>query len=165
LKKREKSEKKARKEREKLERNEPKELYSNEDIYEFKTEKNILPTVASYSSNRSSESSTSDSSSDEVTQVNQAKLVSPTSLGSTPTVSQRPTKQVMGNRLRIRAVNGQAYEVDRWCPHKNQDLASRGVVVGSTLICTKHDWEFSLDQGGKCTRHGATINACPINDW
>ena len=99
----------------------------------------------------------------------------------------------MEDRLRIRTPDGKAYEVDRWCPHAKSDLASRvrneitsyyelfsgclnkfliplflnlkGVVLGSKLVCTKHNWTFSLDQGGKCTSADATINACLINDW
>ncbi|KAG9286697.1 hypothetical protein G9A89_012247 [Geosiphon pyriformis] len=76
----------------------------------------------------------------------------------------RQNKQIIGNRLRIRTPTGKAYEVDRYCPHKNADLASRGVILGSKLVCTKHNWEFSLDQGGRCVRHGSTINACVVND-
>ncbi|CAG8504696.1 6503_t:CDS:2 [Funneliformis mosseae] len=71
----------------------------------------------------------------------------------------------MENRLRIKTPDGKAYEVDRWCPHANTDLSSRGVVLGSKLVCTKHNWTFALDQGGKCTSADATINACLINDW
>ncbi|GBC01197.1 hypothetical protein RclHR1_00410024 [Rhizophagus clarus] len=77
----------------------------------------------------------------------------------------KTNRLIMENRLRIRTSDGKAYEVDRWCPHANSDLASRGVILGSKLICTKHSWAFSLDQGGKCTSADATINACSINDW
>ncbi|GES78936.1 hypothetical protein GLOIN_2v1616024 [Rhizophagus clarus] len=76
----------------------------------------------------------------------------------------KTNRLIMENRLRIRTSDGKAYEVDRWCPHANSDLASRGVILGSKLICTKHSWAFSLDQGGKCTSADATINACSIND-
>ncbi|KAF9200385.1 hypothetical protein BGZ49_009400 [Haplosporangium sp. Z 27] len=33
--------------------------------------------------------------------------------------------QPMGNRIRVTAGNGTTYEVDRYCPHKNVDLASK----------------------------------------
>ncbi|KAG9321932.1 hypothetical protein KVV02_004507 [Mortierella alpina] len=72
--------------------------------------------------------------------------------------------QPMGNRIRVTAGNGTTYEVDRYCPHKHVDLATKGVVVGNTLFCNKHNWAFALDNKGYCSKHGATINSCKV-DW
>ncbi|KAF9998744.1 hypothetical protein BGZ79_007580 [Entomortierella chlamydospora] len=72
--------------------------------------------------------------------------------------------QPMGNRIRVTAGNGTTYEVDRYCPHKYVDLATKGVVVGNTLFCNKHNWAFALDNNGYCSKHKMTINACKV-DW
>ncbi|KAI7820237.1 hypothetical protein BC939DRAFT_505081 [Gamsiella multidivaricata] len=72
--------------------------------------------------------------------------------------------QPMGNRIRVTATNGTTYEVDRYCPHKYVDLATKGVVVGNTLFCNKHNWAFALDNKGYCSKHGMTINACKV-EW
>ncbi|KAF9171321.1 hypothetical protein BGX21_002862 [Mortierella sp. AD011] len=72
--------------------------------------------------------------------------------------------QPMGNRIRVTAGNGTTYEVDRYCPHKYVDLATKGVVVGNTLFCNKHNWAFALDNNGYCSKHKMTVNACKV-DW
>ncbi|CAG8441743.1 1442_t:CDS:2 [Ambispora gerdemannii] len=180
LKKQEKKSKKERKEREKSMKNSNKNLTNfnknikgiNEDdmVVIRNKEKNGSDSYSSSSSESSSDSDSesvdslgkkASSSSFSINNVQQTVSAPPYSFSST-----KPVKQIVGNnRLRIRAPNGRTYEVDRYCPHKNADLLSRGAIVGNKLICTKHEWEYSLDQGGKCARHGATINACAVNDW
>jgi len=78
-----------------------------------------------------------------------------------------PNKKLVGeDRLKIRADDGKFYEIDRYCPHAGSDLFSRGAIVGSKLICSKHRWIFSLEDGGNCLSGGkGSINACSVNDW
>ncbi|CAG8448572.1 2097_t:CDS:2 [Ambispora leptoticha] len=131
-------------------------------------EKNCSASCSSSSSSDDSDGESEDlletKASPSLLSVNNALQLSSTAVSSSST-STTVKKFVGHNRLRIVASNGRAYEVDRYCPHKKADLASRGVVLGNKLICTKHNWEFSLDQGGRCVRHGSTINACAVNDW
>ena len=49
-------------------------------------------------------------------------------------------------------------EVDRWCPHKQVDLAN-GWLEGCKLICPKHKWEFDLEQGGMCVKKHKSLKA------
>jgi nitrite reductase/ring-hydroxylating ferredoxin subunit len=76
----------------------------------------------------------------------------------------RPIKAIEGNRIRVRTSDGDVFEADRYCPHKKVDLISYGQISGRNLICTKHNWSFSLDSGG-ATKKGKNINACKVNDW
>ncbi|CAH1759538.1 8495_t:CDS:2 [Entrophospora sp. SA101] len=78
-----------------------------------------------------------------------------------------PNKMLVGeDRLKIRADDGKFYEIDRYCPHAGSDLFSRGAIVGSKLICSKHRWIFSLEDGGNCLSGGkGSINACLVNNW
>ncbi|KAI8645645.1 hypothetical protein BD408DRAFT_338317 [Parasitella parasitica] len=76
----------------------------------------------------------------------------------------RPIKSVGGNRIRVRTNDGDIFEADQYCPHKKVDLLSYGQVVGRTLICTKHNWKFSLDTGF-AAKGGRSINPCKVNDW
>jgi nitrite reductase/ring-hydroxylating ferredoxin subunit len=76
----------------------------------------------------------------------------------------RPIKAVSGNRIKVRAGDGSVYECDRYCPHKKVDLVSWGQVLGNTLVCTKHNWNFSLDGTGMNPK-GRTLSPCQVNDW
>ncbi|RKP14903.1 hypothetical protein BJ684DRAFT_18735 [Piptocephalis cylindrospora] len=70
------------------------------------------------------------------------------------------------SHLRVQTASGQCYKTDRYCPHKQVDLATKGVVQGEQLICTKHNWSFDLVRGGMCPkRPNRTLNACLLNDW
>ncbi|KAF8934072.1 hypothetical protein BGZ58_005960, partial [Dissophora ornata] len=122
--------------------------------------------ASSSPSSESSESSDSDSSisSTEVGAIATNPLSSIKTPGK-PSLAPGPGRiQPMGNRIRVTAGNGTTYEVDRYCPHKHVDLATKGVVVGNTLFCNKHNWGFALDNKGFCSKHGATVNACKV-DW
>jgi UDP-MurNAc hydroxylase len=44
------------------------------------------------------------------------------------------------------------YIVQRYCPHRQADLAEFGVVEGDHIVCTLHGWKFS-------TKDGACLNA------
>ncbi|KAI9315384.1 hypothetical protein BX666DRAFT_397076 [Dichotomocladium elegans] len=76
----------------------------------------------------------------------------------------RPIKPVGHNKIHVRTAAGEIYECDRFCPHKGVDLASWGQVMGNSLICTKHNWEFSLQEGVVGPK-GRTIHPCRVNDW
>lgn len=75
----------------------------------------------------------------------------------------RPIQAVSANRIRVQTTDG-VYEADRFCPHKKVDLSTWGQVVGNTLICSKHNWKFNLDNSSVGTK-GRTINPCKVNDW
>ena len=69
----------------------------------------------------------------------------------------RPTRR---ERVRVE-VGGQAYEVDRFCPHQGGDLA-QGVIIDGCLVCPRHGWTYDLADGGRCLNIDATINAVPL---
>jgi nitrite reductase/ring-hydroxylating ferredoxin subunit len=50
-----------------------------------------------------------------------------------------------------RGADGRAQVVNAYCPHLGADL-SQGTVVGSSLRCAFHHWEFGRD--GRCLRTG-----------
>jgi nitrite reductase/ring-hydroxylating ferredoxin subunit len=75
----------------------------------------------------------------------------------------RPIKAISGNRIRVKTSDGDVFEADRFCPHKKVDLATWGQVLGRTVICTKHNWNFSMD--GSMSTKGRTLNPCKVNDW
>jgi len=55
---------------------------------------------------------------------------------------------VFGTRLAVfNGQDGQLRVLDAWCPHMGADLAL-GQVVGNTLACRFHGWQFGGD--GKC---------------
>ncbi|RHZ44839.1 hypothetical protein Glove_709g78 [Diversispora epigaea] len=78
-----------------------------------------------------------------------------------------PNKKVDGNRLKVKTADGKIYQVDRWCPHDNADLNTKGIIIGSKLFCTKHNWSFDLENGGIYTNgsENSSINASLINVW
>ncbi|KAG0174381.1 hypothetical protein DFQ30_004694, partial [Apophysomyces sp. BC1015] len=75
----------------------------------------------------------------------------------------RPIKAVSTNRIRVRTGAGEVFECDRFCPHKGVDLSTWGQVVGNSLICTKHNWQFGLEGG--VGPKGRTVHPCKVNDW
>ncbi|ORY91081.1 hypothetical protein BCR43DRAFT_498480 [Syncephalastrum racemosum] len=108
----------------------------------------------------SSSSSSSSESSDSASEVEISKGTSQT----TSTFSGRPIQAVDNQRIRVRTASGAVYECDRFCPHKKVDLTAWGQVMGNTLICTKHNWKFSLEGGGSGPK-GRTVHPCRVNDW
>lgn len=124
----------------------------------------------SSSSSSSSISSSSDSSSDsdcdgkKSKQQQQRSFEQPAVQKKPKVFTGRPIKAVSGNRIRIQTNDGDVFEADRFCPHKKVDLVSWGQVVGRSLICTKHNWNFSLDTGF-AAKGGRSINPCKVNDW
>ena len=85
-------------------------------------------------------------------------------LGKMPILEQTAPSIALVNadRIKVTTMSGRCYEADRWCPHKRADL-SKGTVIGESLVCPKHDWEFELDAGGLCRAKNASIHA--ILDW
>lgn len=39
------------------------------------------------------------------------------------------------------------WRVERWCPHRQADLAEYGSIDGTTLTCSLHHWQFDLETG------------------
>ncbi|RCI06610.1 hypothetical protein CU098_013710 [Rhizopus stolonifer] len=74
----------------------------------------------------------------------------------------RPIKVVSNNRIRVRTNNNSVFECDRYCPHKKVDLATWGQVMGDSVVCTKHNWNFPM-QG--MSAKGRSLNPCQVNDW
>lgn len=112
------------------------------------------------SNSSSSSSSSSDSDCDEKCTTNVQQITT-----NKPKVfTGRPIKPVSANRIRVQTLNGNVYETDRFCPHKKVDLNTWGQVLGNSLICTKHNWNFPLEGGGFSTK-GRNINPCKVNDW
>lgn len=70
-----------------------------------------------------------------------------------------------GSKIKVVGASGKVYEADRYCPHKGVDM-SKGQVIGDSILCPKHKWEFKLDGGGRCTtKSGYSLRACQVNDW
>ncbi|KAK9761259.1 hypothetical protein K7432_013967 [Basidiobolus ranarum] len=156
-----KMEKKLKKKQKKLEKRQAKE----------EMEKHRALTGAEVNSPESASSSSSSSSEEETNNSSNVQIYNnPTSAksGNNNRLKYLPGPgriQASGNRIRVSTGSGQVYEVDRYCPHKKVDLSSKGIVVGDNLICSKHNWSFSLGSGGKCNQNSSSIHACAVNDW
>ncbi|EMP26548.1 3-ketosteroid-9-alpha-hydroxylase oxygenase subunit, partial [Chelonia mydas] len=50
----------------------------------------------------------------------------------------------------FRALDGQVYVVDAYCPHLGANLAAGGRVIGNCIECPFHGWQFR-GEDGKCT--------------
>jgi len=63
--------------------------------------------------------------------------------------------------------NGQSYEVDRYCPHKQYDLKNAPISEEGLLECPKHKWRFDLSQSGVCIngKKPCSLNATKLNNW
>nr|XP_005295690.1 cholesterol 7-desaturase nvd-like [Chrysemys picta bellii] len=57
----------------------------------------------------------------------------------------------LGEQVAVfRALDGQVYVVDAYCPHLGANLAAGGRVVGNCIECPFHGWQFR-GEDGKCT--------------
>lgn len=120
---------------------------------------------SSSSSSSSSGSSSSDSDCDEKSCTNNVTTIATGGTTNKPKIfTGRPIKVVSANRIRVQTTDGSVYEADRFCPHKKVDLSTWGQVLGNQLICTKHNWNFNLDNSGFSSK-GRNIHACKVNDW
>jgi UDP-MurNAc hydroxylase len=54
---------------------------------------------------------------------------------------------------------GQAWQVQRRCPHLKADLTRFGIADGGTLTCQLHGWRFDLDSGRCLTSVGHPLRA------
>jgi nitrite reductase/ring-hydroxylating ferredoxin subunit len=56
-------------------------------------------------------------------------------------------------RILVQGEHGD-YEVNRYCPHAGEDLSENGIVVGNSIRCLGHNYEFDLETGecrnGRC---------------
>ncbi|KAI9261317.1 hypothetical protein EDC94DRAFT_584965 [Helicostylum pulchrum] len=120
--------------------------------------------VMNSSSSSSSSSSNSSSSSSSESECDDKSCNPLTTVTKPKVFTGRPIQPVSANRIRVKTTDGSVYEADRFCPHKKVDLSTWGQVVGNTLICSKHNWKFSLDGTSFATK-GRTINPCKVNDW
>ncbi|ORZ25156.1 hypothetical protein BCR42DRAFT_444959 [Absidia repens] len=124
------------------------------------TEKTLL-----FDSSDDTSSSSSSNNSDEDHNVKKHKLQKQQQQQKdTSSFGLRPIKPAGVNRIQVKTASGQIYECDRFCPHKGVDLATWGQVLGDTVVCTKHNWRFSLDGNGLGS-NGRSIHPCKLNDW
>ncbi|CAM5102459.1 unnamed protein product [Natator depressus] len=57
----------------------------------------------------------------------------------------------LGEQVAVfRALDGQVYVVDAYCPHLGANLAAGGRVMGNCIECPFHGWQFR-GEDGKCT--------------
>ncbi|GAB2919205.1 MBL fold metallo-hydrolase [Rhodococcus aerolatus] len=56
--------------------------------------------------------------------------------------------------ITVRDDDGQAYEIQRRCPHLKADLSKFGVVEGATMTCDLHGWSWDLRSGRCLTSKG-----------
>ena len=50
------------------------------------------------------------------------------------------------------------YEINRFCPHNGADLKFAD-IVGGCVVCPRHGWAFSLEEGGFHAQSGKSIQA------
>lgn len=138
--------------------------FSENDPVAPVTTTKVLNSSSSDSSSSSSSSSSSGDSDCEDKSCNLMTTATTTNVRKPKVFSGRSIQPVSANRIRVQTTDGSVYEADRFCPHKKVDLSTWGQVVGNTLICSKHNWKFSLD-GTSIATKGRSINPCKVNDW
>jgi nitrite reductase/ring-hydroxylating ferredoxin subunit len=62
-------------------------------------------------------------------------------------VEKYDTARRSDERITIKDDSGQAYEVQRYCPHAGEDLSVGAVVEGRQLTCLRHNFTFDLATG------------------
>ena len=69
------------------------------------------------------------------------------------------SKSTGDERIEVLDVNGQRYEINKYCPHQGADLTCAEITEDGKLICPRHGWEFDLENGGVDRRSGESIMA------
>jgi UDP-MurNAc hydroxylase len=69
------------------------------------------------------------------------------------------TRNIPQERINIRNVNDEIFEINRFCPHQGADLCNATVTAENILICPRHGWEFDLNNDGLNKSSGQTINS------
>lgn len=59
-------------------------------------------------------------------------------------------------------VDGQFYAIDNLCIHQHGPL-SQGRVVGRTVICPWHEWQYDLTTGGLVSRPDVRVGCYPVS--
>ena len=52
--------------------------------------------------------------------------------------------------------------VERYCPHRQADLAVFGEIDGGVLTCTLHGWRFDLETGRCLTADDRQLRVRPV---
>ncbi|KAH8548603.1 hypothetical protein BGW37DRAFT_505578 [Umbelopsis sp. PMI_123] len=133
-------------------------------IIETKERESVKEGAKAAKSSDTSDSSDTETSSESTSDDDRPLTRVPEVSTSKPTTPYRKIK-ASGNKVHVMTSSGQAYECDRYCPHKGVDLVTWGQVVGNNIICTKHNWSFALDRGGTSNKASRSLHACKINDW
>ncbi|KAG2181433.1 hypothetical protein INT44_008246, partial [Umbelopsis vinacea] len=115
-------------------------------------------------SSDTADSSDSETSSDS-TSDDDRPLTRPANVTTSKPATPYRKIKASGNKIHVMTSSGQAFECDRYCPHKGVDLVTWGQVVGNNVICTKHNWSFALDRDGTSNKASRSLHACKINDW
>lgn len=71
------------------------------------------------------------------------------------------TVQVGNQTVVLIQVNGEFYALDNCCPHNGGPIG-RGEVVGDTVICPYHRWEFDVRTGKAKVITGYRIRTYPV---
>jgi UDP-MurNAc hydroxylase len=58
---------------------------------------------------------------------------------------------------------GQAYEINRYCPHQGGDLTYATIDDDLNVVCPRHSWRFDLGCAGLCKSSGMSIDAVKLN--
>ena len=59
-------------------------------------------------------------------------------------------------------VGGRQYEIDRYCPHQGADLSHGWCEDGRYWVCSRHQWKYDLENGGRCMVSSDTIGALSL---
>jgi toluene monooxygenase system ferredoxin subunit len=69
--------------------------------------------------------------------------------------------EVDGSDILLINVHGCIYAYSNACPHQKSRL-SEGSLLGSTLRCARHQWEFDVCTGQGVNPQSATLKAFPV---
>lgn len=83
-------------------------------------------------------------------------------LGETP-LGELAAVQANGRELVLVRQGNRIVAMDRWCPHREGDLAA-GKLMGKALKCPLHGFMFSLDSGRGMNCPGLNVRVYPVQE-
>ena len=66
---------------------------------------------------------------------------------------------IPNERIVVTDINGNDYEINRFCPHQGADLCNAEINDNNELICPRHGWRFDLTRFGRDHAGRTSISA------
>ena len=66
---------------------------------------------------------------------------------------------IPNERIVVTDINGNDYEINRFCPHQGADLCNAEINNNNELICPRHGWRFDLTRFGRDHAGRTSISA------